>query len=163
MSGRCKFNSLEPHCPILQPVANYCLNLCIYEFQWNRIISSVPRPHFKYSTATCGSWLPYWTAQIKNVPITVENSIRQCWSGGLRQVTYKSHAFWMECKLLDSKGYIASTYNSAWHTKCPTKYLMTGLANELVNVTAVTCHSLGMWTQCSQYCCSPERSQKSRF
>lgn len=93
----------------------------------------------------------------------IENSIRQCWSGGLRQVTYKSRAFWMEWKLLDSRGYIASTYHSAWHTKCPAKHVVTGLADELVNVTAVTCHSLGMWTQCSRYCCSPKRSQKPTF
>ena len=78
-------------------------------------------------------------------------------------MTYKSHASWMECKLLGSKGYIASTCNRAWHTKCPSEYLMTGLANELVNVTAVTCHSLGVWTQCSQYCCSPKEAKNPDF
>lgn len=52
----------------------------------------------------------------------------------------------MEWKLLDSRGYVASTYNSAWHTECPTQYVMTGLADELVDVTAARCHSLGMWT-----------------
>ena len=56
-----------------------------------------------------------------------------------------------------------STYHSAWHTECPTKRVVTGLADELVNVTAVARHSLGMWTQCSRYCCSPKRSQKPTF
>lgn len=48
-----------------------------FKFKLNGIQISIPQsyqPHFKRSTATCGSWLPYWTEQIWNTPITAESS-----------------------------------------------------------------------------------------
>lgn len=42
-------------------------------------VSQSHYPHFKYSIAICGWWLPYWTAQIENTAIITASSVGQHW------------------------------------------------------------------------------------
>lgn len=46
-------------------------------------------PHFKYSRATWDCWLSHWTAQLWNIPITLENLFIPCRLGEDNYFSFK--------------------------------------------------------------------------